>query len=422
MKKLSTIVIFTILMALFLSNTVSQAEPLATIIVDTVVDSNAASYQVCSDEANDCSLRGAISKSNATPGGIGTIILPSDTYTLTIPGANESTNSYGSLDIWEPVTIQGMGLTPPIIQAGLSKGNGIDRVFTINTTSGIVNLVSINIRWGTVSSGGGGGGGIDQEYSDGVLILDGVSVVENTVYVSAPGGGIVSSGHLTIWNTTISGNSTDSHEGGGIYTSGPLTIERSTISGNTAGTYGGGIANQREATLRNVTISGNTAVEGGGGISQWNTGDLTIYNTTIAGNSVTGGSLSGWAIQDSRVFNAYNSILSSASGTYPCMYDADGGDHNIASNTSCGTAFIVSDPLLGLLADNGGATLTHSLLPGSPAIDAGDNITCVVRDQRGVLRRYDGDANGSLICDVGAYEYNTGLTLFNLFNPLIMRP
>ena len=33
---------------------------------------------------------------------------------------------------------------------------------------------------------------------------------------------------------------------------------------------------------------------------------------------------------------------------------------------------INTDPLLGPLQDNGGPTFTHELLPGSPAIDAGD--------------------------------------------------
>jgi hypothetical protein len=249
-----------------------------------------------------------------------------------------------------------------------------------------------------------------------------VSVSENTVTITEPGGGIYSDGNLIIQDSTISDNVASSHEGGGIYHTGILTIERSTISGNTAGTYGGGIANQDIATLRNVTISGNTAGDSGGGISQWNDGDLIIYNTTIANNTVTGGSISGWAIQDILNFISYNSILSSSSGTRPCVHEADGGDHNIATDSSCGIGMTVADPLLGVLQDNGGLTLTHALLLGSPAIDAGDDASCTVRDQRGVIRHYDGDGNGSMICDVGAYEYNTGLTLLNLFTPLIMKP
>jgi Ca2+-binding RTX toxin-like protein len=59
------------------------------------------------------------------------------------------------------------------------------------------------------------------------------------------------------------------------------------------------------------------------------------------------------------------------------------------------------DPGLGPLGDNGGATQTHALLPGSPALDAGDpaapgsgRTACEATDQRGAPRN----------CDVGAYE------------------
>ena len=53
------------------------------------------------------------------------------------------------------------------------------------------------------------------------------------------------------------------------------------------------------------------------------------------------------------------------------------------------------------LADNGGDTLTHALVAGSPAIDAGNNSTCLSTDQRGEPR------NDSL-CDIGSYEGEFG--------------
>jgi len=56
------------------------------------------------------------------------------------------------------------------------------------------------------------------------------------------------------------------------------------------------------------------------------------------------------------------------------------------------------------LQDNGGPTETHALLPGSPAIDAGDNTACPATDQRGWARPADGDGDGTAVCDIGAVE------------------
>ena len=74
--------------------------------------------------------------------------------------------------------------------------------------------------------------------------------------------------------------------------------------------------------------------------------------------------------------------------------------NNVFTDSTCfpvGSDQIVGDVGIDSLADNGGPTLTHALLPGSPAINAGNNAVCPVTDQRGVAR----DA----ACDVGAYEF-----------------
>src|SRR5439155_6274327 len=70
-----------------------------------------------------------------------------------------------------------------------------------------------------------------------------------------------------------------------------------------------------------------------------------------------------------------------------------------------------ADPLLGPLQDNGGATQTHALLAGSPAIDAGDNNGCPGTDQRGIARPVDANSDGVAICDIGAFEAPAGTTL-----------
>jgi len=61
------------------------------------------------------------------------------------------------------------------------------------------------------------------------------------------------------------------------------------------------------------------------------------------------------------------------------------------------TDILATDPMLGPLQDNGGPTMTHALLPGSPAIAAvTSGPICGTPDQRGVAR--------GLPCDVGAYQ------------------
>jgi hypothetical protein len=75
------------------------------------------------------------------------------------------------------------------------------------------------------------------------------------------------------------------------------------------------------------------------------------------------------------------------------------GSNNLADDETCGPGFSVSSSiLLGPLADNGGPTQTMALLPGSAAIDAGDDAVCPITDQRGVARPHGAH------CDVGAYE------------------
>ncbi|NEO87597.1 MAG: CHAT domain-containing protein [Spirulina sp. SIO3F2] len=67
---------------------------------------------------------------------------------------------------------------------------------------------------------------------------------------------------------------------------------------------------------------------------------------------------------------------------------------------------IGQDPLLGSLANNGGSTQTHALLPGSPAIDAGNNgAVSVSLDQRGQLRIFNGTV------DIGAFESQTPIVI-----------
>ena len=67
--------------------------------------------------------------------------------------------------------------------------------------------------------------------------------------------------------------------------------------------------------------------------------------------------------------------------------------------TGCTCVGVInSDPLLGVLQDNGGPTQTMLLMPGSSAIDTGYNPSCATTDQRGVPRPQ------GPTCDIGAVE------------------
>jgi hypothetical protein len=206
------------------------------------------------------------------------------------------------------------------------------------------------------------------------------------------GGGIFNGGTLTLSNSTLSGNSAF-FEGGAVYNDGTLTVSNSTLPGNTAG-VGGGIFSYRPRTLTvsNCTLSGNRAVYGGGGLSV-GPGSPLLHDTLIAGNFR---GLTGTSSDD--VTGALD-----PAGDHNLIGDGTGmtGLSNGVNGNLVGSADAPIDPLLGPLQDNGGPTQTMALLPGSPAIDAGDNTDAPDWDQRGP--GYPRIVNG--IIDIGAFEY-----------------
>ncbi|HEX5837368.1 MAG TPA: choice-of-anchor Q domain-containing protein, partial [Anaerolineales bacterium] len=198
---------------------------------------------------------------------------------------------------------------------------------------------------------------------------------------SAYGGGMSNDNYsnAVLRNVTFSGNTAidamdDDTYGGGMsnYLSSPA-LTNVTFHNNSA-TYGGGILNRdgnSNPTLIHVTMSGNRAFITGGGIA--NSGNVVIRNSILWGN------------EGGEVFNVY--------GTVDVTNSIVQGGYSGAGNLD-------ADPLLGPLQSNGrGLTETMELLPGSPAIDAGDDANCPSADQRGVTR-----PQGSH-CDIGAYEY-----------------
>jgi hypothetical protein len=251
----------------------------------------------------------------------------------------------------------------------------------------------------------------------GTLLIDDSTISnnhnDNSLLGNAAGGGIANLGAATITDSTVAFNSakTSNHDspramGGGIANYGALTIDNSTIYGNeieakntgpfaTAISLGGGIYNYGGLTVRHSTIAGNAAyVSGysgiddtaaGGGIYRYGNSPLDLHNTIVAGNTVSSVSyLEGGPDVDGMLTGTgYNLIGHS--------FHASGFDS---------TDLLDVDPLLGSLQDNGGPTLTMALLPGSPAIDSGDNTNAPDWDQRGP--GFPRIVNGTI--DRGAFE------------------
>lgn len=201
--------------------------------------------------------------------------------------------------------------------------------------------------------------------------------------IDQQGAGISNAGTLTLLNDTITGSNAGGGTGGGIYNSGTLTATDCTIYNNTAGNgNGGGIASSGTLILINDTITGNS----GDGILTANTPSTFIENTIIDGNSGLDVSNTAGGTFTSGGGNLYGTSLQVnwvTSGSYPDIQS--------------------SNPLLGTFQNNGGYISTFSLLPGSPAIDAGNPNnptfgTLPTTDQRGYSRIIAGQT------DIGAFQ------------------
>ena len=287
------------------------------------------------------------------------------------------------------------------------------------STSGGLNATGLNLSGNTSSKDGAGiyanAGGTTAL----PVTLTNSIVSENNA--SGFGGGIYNRDTFNLVNTTVKNNSS-SVGGAGIFNvflnvgTATLSATGSTISGNTSNAGGGGIANQTgTVNLTNSTVSSNTARGVGGGISNNTNGKINLTNATIAFNIATIGT-GGGVNNSGNPVNALNTIFASnTAGNALAPSDFNGAlnsqGYNLLSTTNgitiTGTTagnLINVEPLLAPLADNGGVTQTNALGPNSPAIDAGDPANVLATDQRGVSRPLDGDGNGSLRTDIGAFE------------------
>ncbi len=213
------------------------------------------------------------------------------------------------------------------------------------------------------------GGGICFSGANGypTAVISQCVISENSAYF---GGGVIFRGFrqnctMYIYDTLITRNHAD--RGGGIYSFNDVIIESSTVSGNSARIVGG--IQGRQLLLRHSTVTGNYALPDAG--SEFFAGGVEAGNTRLD-HAIVAGNLraSGAAGDLGGDVDAMFSLIGSNSRTN--LAETPVGSPDANGNLIGGPVHGVIDPLLGPLADNGGSTLTHALLPGSPAIGAGD--------------------------------------------------
>ena len=267
------------------------------------------------------------------------------------------------------------------------------------------------------------GGGIGNR--GGIVTLQNNSVVEGNTAVFG-GGGIANLelAQMTVQDTAVYGN-TSQDFGGGLYvvTGSHVTLNRVGVYSNTAElAAGGGIYNNATLQLGNSTISGNNAPAGnGGGLAADDVGNSNtmLVNVTLANN---GGGLN--LFKAGGTLTLQNSVLSMSGGNNCAITGSITSlGSNVASDGSCTgldhASDQTADPLLGPLAGNGGHTLTHALLAGSPAIRVGNITAC----QSALVGNVDqrGFARGTAVCDAGAYEAGGGVPQMAIYLPLVLR-
>ena len=379
-----------------------------------------------------CTLREAITAANsdtasgATAGecGAGSAI---DSDTISLTGLTGTITLGSALpNITSDMTISGPGVSQLTI-----SGNNSFRVFSLTLPSpGVVSFSGLRIANGRAN--GDVGGGIYNQSSANVNVTD--STITNNAAVL--GGGIANSstGTFTVTNSTISNNTANT--AGGCYNGlGTLNIISSTLNNNNAGSGGGigdgGAINTGSNTLNviNSTLHNNTAFGRGGGIFNASPDAIiNISNSTISQNLAVASGGGGINNNNGGLVKIINSIFADnshqdLSGSFVSL------GHNLLTNfvgasgftlgtnnpngDLVGASFARVFPNLGPLQNNGGPTQTRALLPGSPAIDAGDNCvvlasgsggcltTPLTTDQRGVTRQ----VNSAV--DMGAFESRT---------------
>jgi len=386
---------------------------------------------------NVAALIGAINAANSSPGRDTINLAPHSVYSLMdyYYAQGEPDEELALPSLSSEIVINGNNST---IENATKDTDNVKffRIFYIRSTADII-MKDLTIAKGIHLAVGPAGGGISN--NGGIVEMVNCIVTQNRD--DDHGGGIYNDGAMKLKDCAITQNTARAVTygfGGGIYNSGTLVIENSTINDNLTGGFGqgSGIYNSGILNVINSTLSGNVMDElnllnfrAQGGAIYNKGGTVTLSNCTVTDNKVSLDSLDqvgqgGGIYNESGSVKLANTIVADQRLGENCYGVINSTGYNLDSDGTCNLASTGdlsnnSGVNLGPLQDNGGPTLTHALLLGSSAIDAGNPNGCtdpdenlLTKDQRGFTRPFNGR------CDIGAFEFTPFYKASGLFRSI----
>ncbi len=320
------------------------------------------------------SLRRALSDANAAAG--------TDTVVFQSGLIGTITLTSGHLPLTQSVNINGPGAYLITV-----SGNGASGIFATNSGGNYYPGVNVTISGLTLADGLAGYGAAIQNYSGGQLTVTSCTFSNNVGNQFIDGGGAIYwRGGLISVNGSTFINNNHVQGGGAIMVAGAGTnfIADCTFVSNSQPLWHGCVncGAQYETSLLNCTFVNNgapavrTTQSGSGLVAAYYRN--CIFSGPAPLTSATGNAL---------IFSLGHNLSNDTTGTVPDATDLQ-----------------FTDPRVADLGAFGGPVQTCPPLPGSPAIDAGDNANLgLATDQRGRPRIASGGCTSGHV-DIGAVE------------------